>query len=420
MWEDGQSGIYQFTNTAKTAVQKTTVLADSHKDVPQLTNDLPEKVASLALQKVVVPHASRGIVNAVKVPSASALLGLVGIATPTEEDTGPDDGASVRLGRKPLVHPMACEVEKTVQQAHAAAHAVDEDAQSDAHSVFASHNIWDKFGTPNMAPAAKPAAKSKAKAKAAEPKAKNNKGGGGGKRANGGGDDGDDTAAESARKRRVSSLAPVPDADASSDGAKASCSMAKQMTEGDDKWTSETTHSLSHMLRITPGDEENEFKTYMSELSKNLSAQLQEVKTRKRQVKRRTQVNSEQALKSIESFETLIVEVISFLKNLKGGSSTGDDLFKTITFLQSNCVCKATFGLAIITRTTRCLLLDDLKWQRWEKMITVTFKFAQDAGRLAPDSGPDSSCGDFLSDFFAKQMCVLLQKLLKGLSDSAT
>ena len=417
MWEDGQSGIFQFKSTASTAVRKTTELADSHKETPQLSTDLPEKVSSQALAKVVVQQSSRSVVNAIKVPTAASLLGMAGIDAGCESNEQEAcDSASVRLGRRPLT----AAVEDSSGQPQEAAAQDSSRVDDDAHSVFAGNNIWDRFGVQQQTQAApKQTPKSKAKAKSGSRKAlaniSNTTSTAKAKRA--GAKHDDDAGTDDVKPSRVESLEPVSTGD-TSDSNKV-CSMSKVMNEGDDKWTSETVAAVKATLRLVPCHDDEGFKADMIKASQQLTSHLQEIRARKRLVKRRTSENSQQALSVIDSLEDLLSDVIAFIKTLKQGSAAGDDMYKSITSFQENSVCQAKFGLAIITRAAKALLTDDMRWQRWEQMVSTTFCFAQKAGRLAPDTPPDSEEPYFLAGFLSQQMCSVLQKLLKGIATDA-
>ena len=445
MWEDGQTGIYQFKSTAATSVQKTTQLADSHRDDPQLTHDLPDRIAQHAVNKVVVQQGARAIVNAIKVPSASALLGLATClpesgGAPSAAAVTDHDGwetASVRLGRRP--HQA---LEGGGPGADAAVDALDVHRQSgatavpdDEHSVYASNNIWDKFTALQPTPAApknsakakpKPNAKGHARAKqaaAGKAKAKQSNR----KRTHAHADE--DAPAEEPKTSRTSGMATLNPAvsavakadveDNDKDQDKTSCSMTRYMAEADEKWSQDMTSVIEQTLRIVPRAEDEHFRSDMAEVATNLSSHLTEVRSRKRVVKRRTAENSEQAMNVLESMEELIVGVIAFLKAVKQNTMSGDELFQSITAFQSNSICKATFGLAVITKTLKALLLDDLKWQRWPQMITTSFHFAQKAGRLAPDRPEDCEQAYFLGGCLSQQLCVVLGKLLKSIAADA-
>ena len=435
MWEDGQAGIYQFKSKATTVVSKTTELADTHSDGPHLANDLPDRVACHALNKVIVQQGAREVVNAIKVPSAMGLLGLAGLEGTSgngnhRQDDDPSDGASVRLGRRPAAidHPAR------VHAPDAATHdPVPSGQDDDAHSVYASYSIWEKIGSAGAPSQAalktgpKASAKAKAGKQAKQPKSKaapnslaantgikpktqtNNR------RGQAEGEDAD-AAAAAEKKARVSSIFSLEPASNLEGTDNKACSMSKAMVEGDEKWRDDMKETMQQALNIVPRGDEESFKSDMSKVMQSLTALLTEVRTRKRNVRRRTAENSEKALKEADSFEDLLNSALALLKSIKQGTANGDELLSSITLLQKSEVCKASFGVAVITRTTRALLLDDLRWQRWEQMISVSFAFAQRAGRLAPDSPPHSQEDDFLCGFLAQQMCILLQKLLKSIT----
>ena len=441
MWEDGQSGIFQFKNTATTGVRRTTQLADSHADDPHLCADLPDRIASHAVAKVVVQQAARSVVNDIKVPSASALLGLVaGLAEPgaaagaaaVADQAEGLETASVRLGRRRQVKDAEPEAPAAdVTDAHRA------NDNDDAHSVYASNNIWDRFTPLQPTPAtpksgakakAKPNAKGQARApkQTAQPKNSNSKAKG--KR---GATDDEPTAGEEVKAARTSSVASHPSSLASLGPAEAvqdenkdkaaACSMSRLMTEADEKWTQDMTALIQETLHIVPRADDEGFKADMLQVAGNLSTHLTEVRSRKRVVKRRTAENSQQAMSLLESLEDLLVSVTAFLKAVKQNSMTGDELFQNITAFQENSVCKARFGVVVITKTLKALLLDDLKWQRWPQMIATSFSFAQKAGRLAPDRPEDAGEPYFLGACLSQQMCVVLAKLLKSIAaESAT
>ena len=64
----------------------------------------------------------------------------------------------------------------------------------------------------------------------------------------------------------------------------------------------------------------------------------------------------------------------------------------------------AISGVEIVKRIAKCMVLDDIRFQRWPKLLDTTWPF------IKKNTAPSES-----KAFFSQQVSVALQKLVKGI-----
>ena len=166
---------------------------------------------------------------------------------------------------------------------------------------------------------------------------------------------------------------------------------------------------------MIPRHDEEGFRSDMAQISSGLSSQLSEIRTRRRNVRRRTTENSEAAIAAVQAFEEFLQGAAQFVKSIRGGSLDGDEYCKQMAEYRNHPLCQAEYGLTIVKKAAQALFVVDLRLQRWHRMVSTTFQFAQTEGRRAPDAPPDAANDAFMSAFLGQQMSITLQKLLKAI-----
>ena len=200
------------------------------------------------------------------------------------------------------------------------------------------------------------------------------------------------------RTSPIETMGPAATADLTSN-------MAGIMNEGDLGWAQEHGDALQNHLNLAPREADNDFKNDIAERLRDINSLLAKIRARKRVIKRRTPENQEAAMNNADALETLVNYFSLFLKNLqKGGGSSGagDDMlnqFRTLVDKHS-----AIFGVEVVKRIAKNLVLDDIKYQRWPLLLETTWVFVKN--HMPPS---DSEA------FFFQQVSVALQKLVKGI-----
>ena len=162
-----------------------------------------------------------------------------------------------------------------------------------------------------------------------------------------------------------------------------------QLNESDSQWHTKTKEQLCDILSFAPGDGEALFRSDTQQALRDVSSFLGSLRTRRRTLKRRTAENSQAPLESLQCFEQLGQMFQDCLKVL--GQNPPQ-----------------SFGPEAIKRAVRWKLLDDLKYQRWCDMIDETYNFLLQHG-TEPD--PERMA----HEVFSQQICVALQKMIKGI-----
>lgn len=386
-WEDGQRGIYKLESLQAVNVGKSHQLLDSSQPalVENLMQDMQKHYTDQLLGKP-----STAPTNDPSMSRASQLLGI-GRMLDDEDDAGAvPRAAPIQLqikdteSKRPVESVVPMEVDEAASQAG-----------------------WMEALRPQAPAAPKAAVKAKAKGKAsAKPKSSAKRGGAvlalpappvqapspapapapv------------DENPLKRARTSPIQTMEPPAPADLTSN-------MASIMNEGDKAWAQEHGDSLQNNLNLAPREAESEFKNDIAERLRDINSLLAKIRARKRCVKRRMPENQEAAMNNADSLETLCNYFASFLRNLqKGGSSgAGDDLmnqFKTLVDKNG-----AIFGVEVVKRIAKNLVLDDIKYQRWPMLLDTTWVFIKDHMSPVDREG-----------FFGQQVSVALQKLVKGI-----
>ena len=187
---------------------------------------------------------------------------------------------------------------------------------------------------------------------------------------------------------------------------KASSSSA--MMDQDTKWNEDTTAEIKDLMNmegIRSG--ETEFKADMSEKVKAANTILGAVRARKRLYRRRSAENQEGPMAIADEMEDQLCAFLQLTKNLtKSSPSPADEWIAKAETLESS---GAVLGNEVVTRISKAMWADNLRYKRWDSMLGETFEFVK-----SHISEVDKS-----SKFLLQQMTVVLQKLLKGISADA-
>lgn len=165
-------------------------------------------------------------------------------------------------------------------------------------------------------------------------------------------------------------LSPIEDMDPKLTG-----NMAAHMIESDKAWASETLEKIKAFMCLAPREAEGEFKADVGDRVRELTNLQGLIRKRIRSVKRRTVENQEAAMIQAEEMETTVSYLICFLKNLtKGGNASGhgDELHNQYKSLVEQ---GAVLGVEVVKRIARDMVLDDIRHQRWPRLIDVTWNF---------------------------------------------
>ena len=188
---------------------------------------------------------------------------------------------------------------------------------------------------------------------------------------------------------------------------KISSSAADAVAEADKSWVANFEPTCKACLRLCPESEE-EYKTALHDVKKEIDTNLKVVRARKRSVKRRTGDTAESAIEDANDFEqklTLMSELVKLLSKPMSSDcgNAGDECYSKVIPL---CDAGAEFSDIVYKMIAKLMWNDDLKWKRWSSMTDTTYKFLK---RCCPDMDKHD-----LDLFFVQNSNVCLQKLIKG------
>ena len=181
-------------------------------------------------------------------------------------------------------------------------------------------------------------------------------------------------------------------------------SAAANLNESDTAWHRDSQEKFEMSMRFAPREADAEFRVDVADCVKTVGSLLTKVRARIRSVKRRTGEDRDTAMKDAQEMETKLIFYNTFLRILQkpaGSVGFGDDLHLQVVSLVEQ---GAIFGVEIAKRIAKSLVLDDIRFQRWPKLLDTTWPFIKK--NLAP---ADSEA------FFSQQVSVALQKLVKGI-----
>ena len=397
MWEDGQSGIFRMSTSQQTGVKRRHQLLSS--DDMALTDNLLEKTAEHTRKAVLHSHKTLHITNKPKMLTRGCAPGVL-------EAESFDETATVAGGADPAGDGKP--------RANLAPVPEDDD---DSRCVFDAmpKSTLDVLSAIKAVNPAAPEPKVKAKAKAAAAKAtpKATAKAAASSRAKGQNQGQNQPQSESGVeasvskalrgvKRGVESLQPA------SVRTARGVSVADSIAEADRQWLEANQVALKQVLTTCAEiPDESKTKTCISEANKAANKLLTAVRTRKRTIKRRVQ-GQEGPLEDVTVIETTLTtftDLLSLLSNkgLKGAEgNVGDQCYAKVVSLMDAGAC---FADSILLNIARLMWTDDLRFQRWGDMQSVTLKFAE---RVMPDK----NCAKLMT----QQMNLVLQKLMKGIA----
>jgi hypothetical protein len=198
-----------------------------------------------------------------------------------------------------------------------------------------------------------------------------------------------------AKRLRIS---PIESVDPSLSGT-----MANHMAESDKQWQDDVQVQFEELLKMNPRAPDNEFRSDMQDLVKRAGTLLASIRAKIRSAKRRSEENKASLMKFANTMLENCAFVSDFMKELckEGNPGSGDSLHSQFTSLLSQ---KAVFGVEIVKRVAKRLLVDDICFQRWVKITKTTWTFVNE--NMAPD---------VREKFFFQQLTVAMQKLVKGI-----
>lgn len=412
-FEDGQRGVYQLSSKTSTGVKRSHVVMDTDRDTPALVDGLAEKTEKYTLGLMIDTKSKAGFND----PDMSRVQSFLGICSsldsilghsPEDQDSAATTTSAIQVRGKqlpPVPHfstsTGAAASSSAVMAPTVASHnAQDDEEPSSRFTSLAAKATTNSTGpSPRVKPKAAPKTK---KGKGVEQDAtkiqeKENQ------NQNQKRENHTVPKAKAQQKgRNVESLDPA----LTVNRTKASSSSA--MMDQDTKWNEDTTAEIKDLMNmegIRSG--ETEFKADMSEKVKAANTILGAVRARKRLYRRRSAENQEGPMAIADEMEDQLCAFLQLTKNLtKSSPSPADEWIAKAETLESS---GAVLGNEVVTRISKAMWADNLRYKRWDSMLGETFEFVK-----SHISEVDKS-----SKFLLQQMTVVLQKLLKGISADA-
>ena len=400
MWEDGMTGIYRLETAHSTGVKRRHELIST--DETALTENLLDKT---------IEHTRKAILNTHRTSSITNQPMMLGRFESMDPALAPAPAAwesdSVAPSEKLHARPRA----PVPSAASALAlHQGGDDGSDEAcvsvaipggpelfHLLSSIKPVAAGEAKAKAKPAAKPTPKPKPAARTRGSSVKSASGCGGGDAPSAAGAPGEDGGGVNPKKRGWESMRPA------ATSAEKGSSVAETIAKGDKQWLDEHTRALKRLLQCLPDCEESKLKAALMESCKEATKLLTAVRSRKRQVKRRTAENAEKAMAEAASIEEHLVDFCELMKLLTKPESSegnvGDQAYALVNHLGE---AGATFSPVVHRLIAKLMWADDLRYQRWADMSIVTLKYAE------------RSIGTDCRGLLAQQMTVALQKLLKA------
>ena len=388
-WEDGQRGVFRVDSTQEVKVSKTHELMDS--DDPALVDNLMSDMQQHYVGELC--GANTKVFNDPNMTRASQLLGI-GDLLCDEDDRPVATPAKAPLASsssRPMPQPAAPSVAGGV----APMDVDDSTSSADLLDLLRPQQPRNHVKTKAKgASKAKPKPVAKVKAKALPPVPRFSE--------SSGRSDEQPQPGPPAKRPRTSQIE-VMDPSTEVPGAE-----SEQQSPADQAWHDDYMQSLTMALNFCPRDGDQDFKSDVAERVKTVNNLLTKVRARARSIKRRTGDNRDAAVKDADHLETTTAFYASFLRNMQKSTSTalpcgfGDDCYSQFNQLVGQ---NAIFGVEVVKRVSRALVLDDIRYQRWPKLLDTTWPLIK---QNTPPAESDA--------FFAQQVSVALQKLLRGIA----
>lgn len=393
-WEDGQRGIYRMDSSQKTEVSKFHEIMNSSQ--PALVENLMGDTQQHYMDQILTSQPK--VCNDPNMSRANQLLGINALMNDEDDDEPAPKVARLTLPGAPIAdHETASQTGASTLESH-------EMPFEPAQSILqALRPVAPATASAKTAPKAKgkskakaePKGKARAKSAASPPLSLLDQPQAGAVKSERP-DEMPPPPAPPQKKPRVSPIEVIEPALTSN--------MAAHMMEGDSAWESEFKEKFLGSMCLAPREPESEFKGDLTERIRELNNTLTKIKARKRSVKRRAPQNQELAMKAADELEESLGYYLAFLKALHKGSGNtgfGDECLTQYKFLITQ---GAVFGVEIAKRITKALILDDIRFQRWPALISSTWEFVK-----------KNISQDVAEPFFAQQVSVALQKLVKGI-----
>lgn len=387
-WEDGQRGVFRIDSSQEVKVSKKHELMDS--DQPQLVDNLMSDMQQYYTNELMGSHTSRAV-NEPSMSRASQLLGIGNLLCDGDDDERPlptpaKSSAAMLVMKPPTPSlsggPSPMEIEDSAPSTCLLDSLRPQQPQAKAKPAPKGASKAKAKPTPKSVPVAK------CKAKAVPPVPAF---------------DGDaDAVADggpASKKRRVARASEIEVMDSEVDG-----SSAAHLNESDSVWHTDFSNKFREAMHFAPREPDADFRADVADCVKSVNGLLTKVRARIRSVKRRTSENRDTAMNDAQELETKLMFYSSFLRNLQkpaGSVGFGDDLHSQVASLVEQ---DAIFGVEIVKRIAKCMVLDDIRFQRWPKLLDTTWPF------IKKNTAPSES-----EAFFSQQVSVALQKLVKGI-----
>lgn len=400
-WEDGQRGVYRLTGQQSIGVKRTATLLET--DQAMLTDNLVDKTQTHAVGQLM--GQAKHLKKDPDMGRAKTLLGIM-------------DGLQMMSAADPSVDPTATSkradttslpLPSIAANAHARAAQKTEDCDEEM-SVF---ERLKNTSTPARAKAApQPKVPKAAAKKAAAKRAASN---------------------DTATTAPTLASTPAPGSEAFSSTADKAAHNKRQrisavenldpaivtgfdrLTEADKAWADEWNDKLKSALRFDPRPNEVDFRNDCADSLKKLTTLISGLKTRQRQLKRRTTENQTAPLEQAQGMETIASVMQDFIKGLNKQSTavSGEDCKARLSALLADDSYGCFVGKEVYVRVCKSMWYDNLKLQAWNEMVSSTFEF------LRTNVSEDDHFTH--RSFLLQQTTVTLQKLLRGIvPDKAT
>lgn len=375
-------GVYRLEGKNSTGVKRSHLLVDTTED-PQLVDNLIERTEK-ATANVLFDQKAKAITNDPDMNRAHAMMGVLNSLDGILEENSSAGAAGSSAITPSATAPSGSTASGSTGVSKAEA---EHDQSDDALSIFHSLKAFKDFNQQST-PTAKakaigpgPGPKEKAKAKA-KPKQK------------------------AKAKKGEDETGRIEDMDPATVSSRGAGPAMNPCGEQDAIWLDETKEELLKLMDMSSARSgETEFKTDCLERTKEFNSFLSKVRTRKRQVKRRSADNREPALSQADELEVVACAFCQLIKNvMKGTTMAGDEYLAQVDQVTSH---GAHLGDEVIMRIGRYLLLDDMKYKRWTSMLGESKEFVA--------KNHTSSESFSIATFMRQQMSVILQKLLKGI-----